>query len=173
MLKAYYKTWVKNSEINAKQRALVSDVGVVLGEFFCSRTSEIVAKLPPTNSENNTANTILNTCSQDDHGDVTSLLGDAGAEIENSIFVGTFQNCYMPIQATEPQNQRCAWFPYCDKLKKECGRQMKGCRFLKHQLQDLEFVRQMKQAKNEMKKGYKRRYMQQKRRALKEASEAE
>lgn len=130
--------------------------------------------LPPTNAANNTTdNIILNTATQDDHGDVTSL-GDEGAEIDNSIFVGTFQNCYRPIQKTEPQNQRCAWFPYCDKLKKECGGlQMKGCRFFKHRLHDLEFVQQMKHAKNEMNKEYKRRYMQQKRRALKEAREAE
>ena len=117
----------------------------------------------------------MNTGPQDDHGDTSSLVGEEGADIENSsIFVGTFQNCYMSIQRTEPENQRCAWFPYCDKLKKECGgRQMKGCHFFKHRLHDLKFVKQMKHAKDEMKKEYKRRYMQQKRRAQKEAREVE
>ena len=91
MTKAFYKTWVKNSEIDAKQKGLVSDVGVVLGEFFCSRKSELVEKLPPTNTANVTANTILHSGPQDDHDDTSSLVGEEGADFENSsIFVGTF-----------------------------------------------------------------------------------
>lgn len=171
MLKAYYKTWVKNSEISAKQKGLVSDVGGLLGELFCKRTSDLVQKLPPTNDANGTTNAILNTDSVDDHhGDMSPLEDEEGMDIDNCIFVGTFQNCYMPIQPTEPHNQRCAWFPYCENLKKECGgHRMKGCRFFRHRVQDLEFVEKMKQAKNEIKKDYKKRYMRERRKAQKEA----
>ena len=179
MLKAYYKTWVKNSDIDAKQKSLGFDVEVLLGDLFCRRTSDIDDKLPPTNLANNNTNTISNPTSQNDHGDtfpMEEVDGDNDNERNNekSIFVGTFQCCYMEIQPTEPQNQHCAWFPFCDKLNNECGgRQMKGCQFFKHQVQDLEYVNQMKHAKNKIKKDYKRRYMQARRKAQKEAREKE
>jgi len=93
---------------------------------------------------------------------------------ESPIFDGTFQSCYMMIHPTEPQNQHCEWFPFCDKLKKECGvHHMKGCQFFKHRVNDAEFVNKMKDAKNELKKEYKRLYMQERRKAEREGSDAE
>jgi len=141
MLKTYSKTWAKNSEIKAKEKALIPGINTLLEDLFCTRMSEEVSRVPPTAvaAENVEPEATI----------PAETNNDIDFETSTEMFVCPINvsdhTPYIPmdvsITAVAVHEKRCAWFPACAMTQKNCGGSRRDrCQYFKHKKDDKEFI---------------------------------
>ena len=137
MLKSYSKTWGKNSELKSKEKGLNRDVNILLEELFCTRISGDTSKVPPTVKA--TAAQVEETMNaeRNDNEEAATAAMFVGA-VEGQ---GQYVHSAINIAPISLNDRRCAWFPACGKLQRECGGNRKDlCQDFKIRINDNRFI---------------------------------